>query len=73
MSTHLQNDDHILVGGDFNFVFDSKFDRNWLQVLQFSQNKKTISNLLTELMLNVNIVDTWRTQNPDTKCYTCHR
>ena len=38
MIAHVQETDPILVGGDFNFVFHSKFDITGEQSLQSSQN-----------------------------------
>ena len=64
-------DSQVIIGGDFNLFFDRGMDR-------VTSSKRITSNercrrFVTEYMRENDLVDTWRSLNPETKSYTCHR
>ena len=57
--------ENIIIGGDFNFVFDYKIDSNYNQ-----QNNINARNAFIELIYKHSLVDVWRDMYPDKQIFT---
>ena len=60
---------NIIVAGDFNLVLDINMDKSG----GLGKTHTKSCKLLKEIMDNLNLVDIWRVQHPDTKQYTWRR
>ena len=61
--------EQIIFGGDFNLILDIIKDKSGgKKTTHYKSLKK-----LESIMENLDLVDIWRIQNPDTKCYTWRR
>lgn len=59
------SDTHLIVGGDFNCVLDSRLDRS-----AQSNYSSTSSMVLNDLMSSMNLVDIWRLGHPTDRDYS---
>lgn len=59
------SDTHLIVGGDFNCVLDSRLDRS-----AQSNHSYTSSMVLNDLMSSMNLVDIWRLGHPTDRDYS---
>ena len=67
MINHIKNldFDHLIIGGDFNFVLDNEMDA-YQRLSSHHRSRETIVKLMEEARLS----DIWRELNPDKKKYT---
>jgi exonuclease III len=65
--------DRILIGGDFNVIFNPALDRK--SAIPFTESRKygDIKNTINEIQSNLETHDTWRLKNPDTTRFTWSR
>ena len=63
-----RNNEHIVIGGDFNFVLNDQLD-------SYNRNISHVGSraVTTQLIEDLELVDIWRITHPDTKCYTWHK
>ena len=57
--------DHLLIGGDFNFVLNPEMDR-----MDSMLNHTNCQELIAEYIKKENLCDIWRSRNPEIKQYT---
>jgi len=57
---------HLIIGGDFNVVFDPKRDKKGGSTLCRTQ----VTSLIERIMIEFGLVDIWRTKNPYKKQFT---
>ena len=71
LSHLLQRDSekNIIIGGDFNIIFNPQMDRKGGN-FQYSRLYTEIINKLDDLINDLNLCDIWRRMNPDLKRYT---
>lgn len=69
----LNRDDKIIIGGDFNVIFNPSLDRKASTVFQESAKYKRIRSCIEEIQSNLETQDIWRIKNPNTTRYTWHR
>lgn len=73
VSAFTDDNDNILIGGDFNFILDTNLDRKGGTEIRETQTRREISNTLEGIMSDNYLQDIWRVKKPDTKRFTWHR
>ena len=58
--------DEIIIGGDFNPLFDAQIDKKGGLPKMHNRTRRTVG----EISENLDLVDAWRLLNPDTCRYT---
>ena len=59
-------DQRITIGGDFNVIMDLNLD-----CAGGSPKKKESVKFLNDICLNYDLIDIWKTRNPDSTLFTC--
>ena len=59
------HDQRIIIGGDFNVIMDQNLD-----CAGGSPKEKESVKFLNDICLNYDLIDIWRTQNPDSTLFT---
>ena len=65
----VKSDDYILIGGDFNTIFDKNLDRKGGSTV-FTRKHDDIVNILKDIIAFCQLNDTWRLKHPDKKRFT---
>ena len=73
LQQYTNRDDHILIGGDFNFIYDKNMDRKGGYSNKPNKNRERIIKHLENIKEYYQLKDIWRIKNPDTKRFTCRR
>lgn len=73
LTLHLNKEDKIIIGGDFNVIFNPALDRKANIPYQASRKYNQINACIKEIQLNLETHDIWRIKNPDNTRYTWSR
>lgn len=73
VKTKTLSGDHILLGGDFNFVSDPLLDRKGGVPISRTNKREVIQNYLMDIKEHGQLKDIWRVKNPQTKRFTWRR
>ena len=68
--SHMKNE-HTIIGGDFNLYMNPRLDK-LDNMPEHHDNRNYREDIISYLEVN-NLVDAWRTANPDMKFFTWHR
>ena len=68
--SHMKNE-HTIIGGDFNLYMNPRLDK-LDNMPEHHDNRNYREDIISYLEVN-NLVDAWRTANPDIKFFTWHR
>ena len=63
------NNDNLILGGDFNVIFDPSMDRKGGN-FQMTNSYLQVNDILDDIIDNNNLCDVWRVKHPNNKVFT---
>ena len=73
LTQRLKGDDKILIGGDFNVIFNRALDRKAATPFHKSNKYRQIKTIINDIQSNLDIQDVWRIKNPQETRFTWSR